>query len=35
MGNAGPAVSAAADRTTETNERDGVALAIAELLEGR
>ena len=34
MGNAAPSVRAVADRTTDTNERDGVALAIAELLGG-
>ena len=32
MGNAAPAVIAAADRVTETNARDGVALAIDRLL---
>ena len=32
MGNAVDSVRAVADRTTETNERDGVARAIAELL---
>ena len=32
MGNAVAAVRAAADRTTATNERDGVARAIDELL---
>jgi len=31
MGNASPAVQAAADWVTETNNRDGVALAIARL----
>jgi hypothetical protein len=33
MGNAAPAVRAAADRVTETNGRDGVALAIDALLD--
>ena len=35
MGNAAPAVIAAADRVTATNARDGVAAAIDALLDGR
>jgi len=31
MGNASPSVQAAADWVTDTNNRDGVALAIARL----
>ena len=34
MGNATPAVIAAADRVTDTNARDGAARAIDALLSG-